>query len=846
MSNLPPKLIAFFFLCCIFFSMPAGAAEIYVSVSGSDRNDGTAGQPLATISMALRKAREMRRLKDPGIENGIRIIVHGGEFLLTEPIFIRPEDSGTESSPTTIEAAPGATPVISGGIVLRGWRKVQGQIKGLPQSAQGKIWMAPVTVDDFRQLWVNGIKAVRARETDADSMARIIDWHHQQETCTIPFIKGLDPAAADGMEMVIHQWWAIAILRIRTAKLSGKNVVLGFYQPESRVQSEHPWPAPWLSKESGNSAFYLANAIQFLDQPGEWYLDRKKQMVYYYPGNEEKIENARFIAPALETLVKIEGTRDQPVSHVYFKGIQFSHTGWLRPSQQGHVPHQAGMYMLDAYKLKKPGTADKAALENQAWVGRPAAAVEATYTSNTGFENCRFVHLASTGLDYRKGNHQDKVRGNLFKDIGGSGILIGTFSDEATEVHLPYNPSDEREISTGINISNNLITGVTNEDWGCVGIGAGYVRDISIEHNDIGEVSYSGISLGWGWTKTSNAMRNNKVRANRIHHYAKHLYDVAGIYTLSAQPGTIISENCIDSIYVAPYAHIPSHWFYLYTDEGTSHITVRDNWCPAEKFLQNANGPGNAWQNNGPMAPENIKSNAGLQQEYQYLLKERVVSGHWPINRHISTPPRTQSSRPAIVEVITASADSRHQAALAKVLTQHSLHADSLYSWKNHYVFFAPAKDAAALKKSVQDALPGAWINVYDEPFYDFNRSLCIDVQTATQWDHILLTAQLAADTALQRGYMEHHRTQFTHWPEITRGFCNASFQQLLLYRNGRQLMLVISIPRGESLDRLNPKTTENNPRVNEWNTLMKKYQTGIDGAALGEVWVLLKPVNTK
>ena len=78
-------------------------------------------------------------------------------------------------------------------------------------------------------------------------------------------------------------------------------------------------------------------------------------------------------------------------------------------------------------------------------------------------------------------------------------------------------------------------------------------------------------------------------------------------------------------------------------------------------------------------------------------------------------------------------------------------------------------------------------------------------------------------------------------WPEVAKGFCAASFQQLLVFRNGRQLMLVISIPKGESLDELNPKTTENNPRVNDWNELMKKYQEGIPGTAQDEVWVFLQ-----
>ena len=160
---------------------------------------------------------------------------------------------------------------------------------------------------------------------------------------------------------------------------------------------------------------------------------------------------------------------------------------------------------------------------------------------------------------------------------------------------------------------------MSNEDWGTLGIAAGYVKDIDIEHNEINDVSYSGISLGWGWTRTVNCMRNNRVHANLIHHYARHMYDVAGVYTLGSQPHSWVTENCVRDIYVPGYAHDPDHWFYLYTDEGSSFITVKDNWTEGEKYLKNANGPGNVWENNGPNVDPKIKENAGLTKEYQYL-----------------------------------------------------------------------------------------------------------------------------------------------------------------------------------------------------------------------------------
>lgn len=777
------------FIICLF-SLPCSAADIYVAVNGDDHNNGSITQPKATLHAALRQARELRRLNDPAVKGGIHIILKGGTYYITETVFIRPEDAGTADSPTTIEAAKGEQPILSGGSVIKGWKKQQNN------------WVADAPFN-FRQLWVNDKKATRAR-TDMD---RILSWDHKSAQCWIPG----KVTYTEGMEMFIHQWWAIAVLRIKNIEVRGDSSLLSFYQPESRIQSEHPWPAPWISKESGNSAFYLSNSMRFLDNEGEWYLSDKK--LYYRPRKGEEMATAEVVAPVLETLVKIMGTPDNPVSYVFFKGISFQHSNWTRPSEQGHVPLQAGMYLLDAYKLKIPGTPDKKGLENQAWVGRPAAAVKAAYTNHTGFENCRFEHLSSTGLDYVRGARHDIIRGNLFRDIGGTGIQLGIYSDEAMEAHLPNH--DEKEVCSDTKISNNLITNVTNEDWGTLGISAGFVRDVTIGHNEISEVNYSGISIGWGWTKTINVMKNNKIIANKIHHYGGEMYDVAGIYTLSAQPGSVISENYIDSIYKAPYAHIPTHWFYLYTDEGTSYYTVKNNWCPAEKFLQNANGPNNVWENNGPQVADSIKSHAGLEPSYQYLLKEKAVHADKPIN----------SLQPAVVEIIT---DKR-------VDLPNALH------WKDHHILFDSIKAPQQLIDELKLQYPDAKIKLYDVPFYVFDRSLCDDQRTAKEWSHTILTANLVEDKTLQKEYLQYHATQATQWPEVAKGFCNANFQRLLLYKNDRQLMLIISIPKGENLDTLNPKTTENNPKMDQWNALMKKYQEGIPGTAKGEVWVQLK-----
>lgn len=551
-----------------------------------------------SIEKALQQAREERRLNNA---TDICLRLQEGVYQLNQPITIRPEDNGTRI------VADGKV-TISGGVSISGWKK------------EGKYYVADVPDFngrplEFRQLWVNGKKAVRARDVDDfEHMFRIRSVDKANETIYVPAKAVKKIINAKYPEMVLHEMWCIANLRIKNIKIQGDSAAVTFHQPESHVHFMHPWPSPMVTTDGHNSAFYLTNAKELLDSEGEWYLDARASKLYYIPRKGEDMGSAEVIAPAVETLVQVAGTPDEPVKDVTFEGITFSYATWMRPSVSGHAPLQAGMYMTEAYKLRpkmdRPNGDHK--LDNQGWVGRPAAAVSLNCAENVSFTKCTFEHNASTGLDYHlyiKGGTVDHC---TFRDIGGNGILAGGFSPEGFEAHKPYDPTDRRIICTGLNITNNLITDVTNEDWGCVGIGAGFVRDIRICNNEISDVSYTGISVGWGWNQQPCSMANNLISGNLIYNYAKHMYDTAGIYTLGAQPHSLIEGNVVRDIYTPSYVHDPEHWFYLYTDEGSSGITVRNNWTPAEKYLKNANGPGNTWENNGPAVADSIKANAGI------------------------------------------------------------------------------------------------------------------------------------------------------------------------------------------------------------------------------------------
>lgn len=551
-----------------------------------------------SIEKALQQAREERRLNNA---TDICLRLQEGVYQLNQPITIRPEDNGTRI------VADGKV-TISGGVSISGWKK------------EGKCYVADVPDFngrplEFRQLWVNGKKAVRARDVDDfEQMFRIRSVDKANETIYVPAKAVKKIINAKYPEMVLHEMWCIANLRIKNIKIQGDSAAVTFHQPESHVHFMHPWPSPMVTTDGHNSAFYLTNAKELLDSEGEWYLDARASKLYYIPRKGEDMGGAEVIAPAVETLVQVAGTPDEPVKDVTFEGITFSYATWMRPSVSGHAPLQAGMYMTEAYKLRpkmdRPNGDHK--LDNQGWVGRPPAAVSLNCAENVSFTKCTFEHNASTGLDYHlyiKGGTVDHC---TFRDIGGNGILAGGFSPEGFEAHKPYDPADRRIICTGLNITNNLITDVTNEDWGCVGIGAGFVRDIRICNNEISDVSYTGISVGWGWNQQPCSMANNLISGNLIYNYAKHMYDTAGIYTLGAQPHSLIEGNVVRDIYTPSYVHDPEHWFYLYTDEGSSGITVRNNWTPAEKYLKNANGPGNTWENNGPAVADSIKANAGI------------------------------------------------------------------------------------------------------------------------------------------------------------------------------------------------------------------------------------------
>ena len=480
-----------------------------------------------SIHEALRQAREWRRTQDPRCQGGITITLQEGRYYMSEPLFLRPEDSGTKESP----------------LVIRGiGEKHTSVICGDPRQKHRQIW--PLKEQD------DGLPKNRHDDgLPTKGMERMISFNKEKRTITIPtppdsvlrdFVSKntAESTSRPPLEMVVHQRWAIAILRVKDIRVLNDSVTeVSFMEPESRLEFEHPWPQPVIGGERGNSSFLLRTTEQ---------------------------------RDGIEQLVIVDGA-----NYVRFEGLTFKHTCWNRPLHKGHVTLQGGFPLVDAYKLAVPGLPWDKDLENQAWVERPVSAVTVRNAHHIDFYSVLFESLAATALDFVDNVSDCVVQKCTFGNIGGTAIMGGSFAESPREVHRPY--TDLAKRCQRLTIKENFVVDAANEDWGAVGIALGYVRHCTISKNHVFFLSYSGICVGWGWTPLNTGMEHNCIEGNNVSNYARQLYDAGGIYTLSNQPGSVISGNKISRPYPAPYA-TNDRAFCIYLDARTDGFTIENNY----------------------------------------------------------------------------------------------------------------------------------------------------------------------------------------------------------------------------------------------------------------------------
>ena len=468
-----------------------------------------------SIHDALRQAREWRRTNDPRCVGGITITLQEGRYYMSEPLFLRPEDSGTKESP----------------LIIRGSGTLKSIICGDARQRHTQLW----------PLKEQGDSLPKKRHDDGlpkGGMERMIDFNPANRTITIP-TPPQNVLQTKNLEMVLHQRWAIAILRVKDIRVLGDSVAeVSFMEPESRLEFDHPWPQPVIGGERGNSSFLLRTTEQ---------------------------------RDGIEQLVIVDGA-----NYVRFEGMTFNKTCWNRPLHKGHVTLQGGFPLVDAYKLtENPGLPWDKGLENQAWIERPVSAVTVRNAHHVDFYSVLFENLAATALDFVDNVSDCVVQKCTFGNIGGTAIMGGSFAESPREVHRHY--TDLAKRCQRLTIKDNFVVDAANEDWGAVGIALGYVRHCTISNNYVSFLSYSGICVGWGWTPLNTGMEQNRITGNSVRGYARQLYDAGGIYTLSNQPGSVISGNTISAPHPAPYA-TNDRAFCIYLDARTDGFTIENNY----------------------------------------------------------------------------------------------------------------------------------------------------------------------------------------------------------------------------------------------------------------------------
>ncbi|MGW5680941.1 right-handed parallel beta-helix repeat-containing protein [Nonomuraea sp. NPDC003754] len=493
---------------------------------------------------SLEQARDkVRAAVAGGMERDIEVRLSGGRYRMAEPLVLDARDSGPGGHTVTWTAAPGARPVLSGGVPITGWRR------------EGRFWVARAPEGVIpRQLFVGGVRAVRARGEACP--ASVCDATRTGMTGAVKSGVAAWQAPANA-EAVIRIRWRNYHCRID--RVDGD--LLTFAQPcwtNSAGGTGRTGPA-WDSTTVDSSRYtkvsFFENAVELLDQPGEFVYDRGSRTVTYLPRQGEDLSDV--ITPARETLLRIEGASGVTVS-----GLAFEHAAYTQPdTDEGYAGTQAGLTLTGA-----TGPVDHAGRHYT----KPAAAVVVRGGRRVTVADSAFARLGGAGIILEKGTKDSAVTGSTFTDLSSGAVYVGD-----TEPNPPAELRGERNT-----VARNTITHVGVEYTDAVGVWAGYESELAVDHNTLEQLPYSGISVGWGWNQPEAQrpdMRDNRITGNRIVDAMMvgfDMHDGGAIYTQGPQPGTVISGNYVNR---SAYGNTERDGNGVYLDEQSSHIRVEGN-----------------------------------------------------------------------------------------------------------------------------------------------------------------------------------------------------------------------------------------------------------------------------
>lgn len=532
--------------------LAAGPATAHAGVRLSVTTGGTGTSCTAARPCSLQAAQAAAR-KSAG-KTDVTVDLAGGTYRLQSPIVFTAADSGSPAHPVVWTGAPGARPVLSGGIAVTGWK--------LADAAHG-IWTAkvpPGTVS--RSLYVDGRRAPRTSGALPGGA-----WAPTKTGFTAPDASVAGWANPQQVELLFRMgngFWTEPRCRIASvAPLGGAATAVTMQEPcwsnvhisPTSQSLAHPTTDALDNAYGGFQGLTPAsqptaveNVREWLTTPGQWYLDERTGTISYVAKPGQDMSRSSFVLAAQEKLVEGRGTLDAPVHDLVLRGLEFADSTWRQPSSpEGFAEMQANVTLTGENASDSvPGstrppqgtcewTKPKGTCPFAAWT-RPPAAVEFHAADRVAVESSLFHRLGAAGIVIDDGSHDTRIEGNEFTDISGSGIQLGNTDDPQ-----PIG-GDPRETLTGNRIADNYVHQIGVEFPGAVGIWVGYTRRTVVEHNQISHTPYTAISFGWGgWhTNTLNALNptivgDNRISANMIDDFLTTLPDGGAIYTQGPQ-----------------------------------------------------------------------------------------------------------------------------------------------------------------------------------------------------------------------------------------------------------------------------------------------------------------------
>ena len=569
----------------------ATQATFHVDPSaGDDRRDG---RQEATAFRTLERARQAVDAINDAMSGDIVVLLRGGTHRLASTLALRPADSGTNGFRVIYRNTPGESPVVSGGVDLSGgWTR---------HDSAKNIFRKTGMTAEFRQLYVNGRPAIRARTPNRDNddtfgpFYRIVSVDGAAERVRIKKEEIANWSGLSAVEMVMNPHWYHYRGRIAAFTTDATLASVSFQSAEStRVFGK--------TVTDGNTywstaSYFFENSYDFLDREGEWFLDSVGDTLYYKPRSGEDLAIASIIAPSVEKLIDLAGTAATArVKNVGFEGIVFAHAAWNSPTTRGAAMTQG-------------------ARETS---GNPQiGAITVQYADRVEFRSCDFHHLGLNAVTFVKGVAEAVIADCTFRELAGNGVVVHDAGNR--------NPA-AGDSCDAIRIVNNRFTRVGQEFSNAIPIVSYFVKRLLVEANEISDCPYMGMQTGGqgGAPNTETGMKDNIIRHNFIHDVMQLHDDGGAIYTLGRQPGTFVYENNIANVRASGITgNYPVAG--LYADNYSEFVTFEHNVvvnATRTTYEQTGNGAKNiSWLNTLTAADAAIARDAG---NCFYVLPTRI------------------------------------------------------------------------------------------------------------------------------------------------------------------------------------------------------------------------------